>query len=209
MLSYLRTSLLAAAALGLLASASFAAETSSAAERGKALYVKNGCYQCHGYQGQGYPGPNAFAGPALAPHPLPIALIVRQLRAPRGTMPPYSANVVSDQQAGDIRAYLATIANGKSAANIPVLAAVDAGGARVPANVAHGQDVFSENCSRCHGASGTEGASGPSLANEKARKDLAATVAFIKNPLAPMPKLYPAPLSDQDVADVAAYIASL
>ena len=34
-------------------------------------------------------------------------------------------------------------------------------------------------------------------------------VAFIKNPKAPMPKLYPAPLSEQDVADAARLVESL
>lgn len=207
-MKHLSSLAIAAAAVALLASASIAADVSSAAARGKALYVKDGCYQCHGYQGQGFPGPNAFAGPALAPHPLPLAMIVRQLRAPRGTMPPYSANLVSDQQAADILAFLQTIPIGKSAANIPMLASVNAGSGH-GANVSRGQDVYSESCARCHGVSGTEGGAGPSLSNEKGKKDLGATIAFIKNPAAPMPKLYPAPLSDQDVADVAAYVQSL
>lgn len=202
-----------AAALGLacalFAGASSAADLSGSAVRGKALFVKNGCYQCHGYQGEGYPGPNAFAGPALAPHPLPIAMIIHQLRAPRGTMPPYSANVVSDQDVADIDAYLQSIPSGKPAHEIALLSAVDAGPAHVPADVARGEDVFSQNCSRCHGISGTEGGAGPSLSNERGRKDLGATIAFIKNPAAPMPKLYPATLTDQDVAAVAAYVQSL
>jgi len=47
------------------------------------------------------------------------------------------------------------------------------------------------------------------LKGEKSRKDYAAAVAWIKDPKPPMPKLYPAPLSESDVADVAAYVESL
>lgn len=38
------------------------------ADTGKKLYVSVGCYQCHGYEGQG-----GAAGPRLAPRPLPYA----------------------------------------------------------------------------------------------------------------------------------------
>lgn len=34
-------------------------------------------------------------------------------------------------------------------------------------------------------------------------------IAWVENPQPPMPKLYPSALSDQDVADVAAYVGSL
>lgn len=79
----------------------------------------------------------------------------------------------------------------------------------VAGDAAHGKQIFAANCSSCHGATGIEGGVGPSLANEKARKNDGQTIAWIKNPQPPMPKLYPAPLSDSDVADVAAYVQSL
>ena len=73
----------------------------------------------------------------------------------------------------------------------------------------HGKAIFSANCASCHGATGHEGGVGPSLTNEKSKKDDAAAIAWIKNPTAPMPKLYPAPLSEKDVDDVAAYVETL
>ena len=76
-------------------------------------------------------------------------------------------------------------------------------------NAANGKKLYAANCASCHGATGTEGGVGPSLKGEKSKKDQAAAVAWIKNPVAPMPKLYPAPLSAKDVADVAAYVESL
>jgi mono/diheme cytochrome c family protein len=72
-----------------------------------------------------------------------------------------------------------------------------------------GRTIFGNNCSMCHGSTGEEGGVGPSLRGESSRKSPGATVAWIENPDPPMPKLYPAPLSRQDVSDVAAYVQTL
>ena len=77
------------------------------------------------------------------------------------------------------------------------------------ANQSRGAKLFAANCASCHGMHGTEGGVGPSLAGERTRKDLAATLHAIKNPEPPMPKLFPSPLDDADVADLAAYVRSL
>jgi mono/diheme cytochrome c family protein len=76
-------------------------------------------------------------------------------------------------------------------------------------DAAHGKTIFDANCATCHGAGGVGGGVGPSLKNEKSRKNYAQTVAWIKNPQPPMPKLYPSPLSEKDVEDAAAYVQSL
>ena len=73
----------------------------------------------------------------------------------------------------------------------------------------HGAQIFSANCAVCHGQAGAGGGIGPVLKGEKARKDYPAAITWIKNPQAPMPKLFPAPLSEKDVDDVAAYVESL
>jgi mono/diheme cytochrome c family protein len=70
----------------------------------------------------------------------------------------------------------------------------------------HGKTVFAKNCAQCHAA---EGGIGPALKNEKSRKNYAQTVAWIKNPQPPMPKLFPDVIGEKDVADVAAYVQSL
>jgi len=72
----------------------------------------------------------------------------------------------------------------------------------------HGKAVFAQYCSACHGKEG-EGGVGPALKGEAAKKSAEQVAAFIKNPKAPMPKLYPAALSDQDVAEVAAFVETL
>jgi mono/diheme cytochrome c family protein len=76
-------------------------------------------------------------------------------------------------------------------------------------NVARGADVFRANCAVCHIATGAAGGVGPSLEHEKQRKNYEQTLAWIMQPDPPMPKLYPASLSEKDVDDVAAYVQSL
>ncbi len=88
-------------------------------------------------------------------------------------------------------------------------AAADTSGASAMGDAAHGKQIFSANCSSCHGATGHEGGVGPSLTNEKSKKNYQQTIAWIHNPQPPMPKLWPSPLNDKDVQDVAAYVQSL
>jgi mono/diheme cytochrome c family protein len=76
-------------------------------------------------------------------------------------------------------------------------------------DAAHGKAIFTSNCAGCHGANGEGGGIGPTLKNEKSRKNFEQTVAQIKNPKSPMPKLYPASLNDKDVNDVAAFVQTL
>ncbi len=83
------------------------------------------------------------------------------------------------------------------------------GAAAAKGDPTHGEAIFGQNCTSCHGAAGAGGGIGPKLKGEKGRKNYDAAVAWIKNPQPPMPKLYPSPLSESDVADVAAYVETL
>ncbi len=91
----------------------------------------------------------------------------------------------------------------------PASSAAGSSGGAAMGDAAHGKTIFSANCASCHGATGHEGGVGPSLTNEKSKKDYQATIAWIHNPQPPMPKLWPSPLNDKDVQDVAAYVQSL
>ena len=85
------------------------------AENGKRLFVKNGCYQCHGFAGQG-----GGAGARLAPRPFPVEALIAYVRHPApGGMPPYTAKVMSDAELTDVWAYLMTIPDPPK--NIPLL----------------------------------------------------------------------------------------
>jgi mono/diheme cytochrome c family protein len=181
-----------------------AATSAGNAAAGKTAFMHYGCYECHGTQGQG----NFGAGPAIAPHPIPYANFLAYIRAPQGEMPPFDAHVLPAGDAQNIFAYLESIPAGPPADKIATLNSIGYGTGAAPqssAQLSHGRDVFDAACLKCHGSAPI----GPSLGNEKSRKDLAATVEWIKNPAPPMPKLFPSPLSEQDVNDVAAYVQTL
>jgi ubiquinol-cytochrome c reductase cytochrome c subunit len=113
-----------ALALGALPPAVPAQSTAPAgdARHGQAVFVSEGCYECHGYQGEGSGsrGPGGVA-PNLAPHPIPYVAFIAQLRRPRERMPVYGSRILSDQAAADIYAYLVSIPPGKTASTIPAL----------------------------------------------------------------------------------------
>jgi len=87
------------------------------AEKGKALFARNACYQCHGYEGQG-----GTAGPRLGPNPIPFRGFVAYVRVPRGEMPPYTAKVMSDQELADVYAFLQARPRPPAVESIPLLA---------------------------------------------------------------------------------------
>jgi len=76
-------------------------------------------------------------------------------------------------------------------------------------DAARGKQIYAENCATCHGATGREGGTGPSLTGEHKYKNFAAAVSWIEHPEAPMPALYPDPLDQREVEDVAAFVETL
>jgi mono/diheme cytochrome c family protein len=176
---------------------------------GHALFTTY-CSVCHGAQGQGFIGPRVSGIPWTASS---LGPIVRHGLGGYGAMPSFSQDAVSDADLAAIASYLAVgTANAAQASSPSAVAASSAppsaAGTGAPPAADHGAQVYAASCASCHGAQG-QGGFGPSLHNEHSRKDLDAAVAWIKNPAPPMPKLYPSPLSDRDVQDVAAFIEKL
>jgi mono/diheme cytochrome c family protein len=95
----------------LLGSGAMAAD----ATKGKQAYVKVGCYQCHGYSAQG------GVGPKLGPGPLPYEAFAGFVRTSNRAMPPYSEQVLSNDDLADIHAYLQTVPASPDAKSIPLL----------------------------------------------------------------------------------------
>ena len=92
------------------------------AENGKKLFVADGCYQCHGRQGQGgSSAPVGSYGPRLAPPKIPVEAVRAYVRHPAGGMPPYTAKVLTDAEIDDIYAFLKTIAAPRPLKDIPLL----------------------------------------------------------------------------------------
>jgi len=92
-----------------------AAAPAGNAQNGKKLFDSDGCYQCHGFAGQG------GVGPRLGPRPLSWAAFSRYVRQPTDQMPPYTAKVLPDQDLADIYAYLVAIPAPPAAKSIPIL----------------------------------------------------------------------------------------
>jgi ubiquinol-cytochrome c reductase cytochrome c subunit len=89
---------------------------SSASEKGKQLYVKHGCWQCHGFVGQG-----GVAGPALVPKVMPLEAMTSFVRNSNRAMPPYREAVLPDADMAEIHAYLVAIPPPPDPKSIPLL----------------------------------------------------------------------------------------
>ena len=87
-------------------------------EKGYRLFVAQGCYQCHGYVGQG----SQATGPALVPLALTDVGFRTYIRSPRGVMPPYSARILPRDSVTLILAYIRSLKPGRAASEIPALA---------------------------------------------------------------------------------------
>ena len=91
------------------------------AERGRQLYMTNGCFSCHGTVGQG--GERSGA-PKLAPETYPFEAFRVLVRTPREAMPRFDPKYLSDEQLRDIHGFLSSVAKGPAAKDIPVLRAL-------------------------------------------------------------------------------------
>ena len=116
--------LLAASALlcfASLAAAQSARTDRAAAANGESVFLRVGCFTCHGTVGHG------GAGPRLAPNTLPLAGFTTWVR--NGTpgwsfgsgMPAFPTSVISDAELADVRAYLASLPPPRPVAEIPLL----------------------------------------------------------------------------------------
>ena len=100
-----------------MAMAALAQTKAGDAANGKRLFEKNACYQCLGYWGQG-----GIAGARLAQTRLPFVAFSAFVRnPPSGSMPPFRAKVMSDQELADVYAYIKSIPEPKPAKDIPLL----------------------------------------------------------------------------------------
>ena len=110
-----------AAAIVLSVAISIAGEAAHAnsAERGKIAFLKHGCWQCHGFEGQGSIATSN--GAVLAPNPLPFETFASFVRSTNRSMPPYSEAILSDADLADIYAMLQSIPKTAIYKDIPLL----------------------------------------------------------------------------------------
>ena len=85
-------------------------------DKGRRLFETVGCYQCHGYRGQG-----GSAGARLAPAPLPYEAFAQFVRETTGAMPAYSVDILSGNDLDAIYEFLKSVPNGAPPERIPLL----------------------------------------------------------------------------------------
>ena len=101
----------------LLAATAIAQTKPGDSANGRRLFMRNGCYQCHGTVGQG-----GLAGPRLAQTKLTAAGFTSYVRNPRhSNMPPYREKVMTDQELADVYAYIQSLPAPAPISNIPLL----------------------------------------------------------------------------------------
>lgn len=94
----------------------------TAVANGETVYMRVGCFTCHGTVGHG------GAARRLAPNTLPLEGFTTWVRngSPGWSfgagMPAFPASVISDAELADIRAYLASLPPPPAVADVPLLA---------------------------------------------------------------------------------------
>ncbi len=167
-------------------------EDASAASiaNGQRAFTSAGCVACHGAQGQG-----TSMGIQIAPPPFELPALIAYVRQPAGKMPPFSAGAVSDEQLGDIFAFL------KSVAPPPAASAALTG------NADNGKKLFAAyGCYECHGRQGAGASTGPRIGPPVIT--LAAALRYVRAPTGQMPPYTTKVASDQDITDIYTYLKS-
>ena len=89
------------------------------AQKGRVAFTQHGCWQCHDFAGEGSVATSN--GKVIARTQLPLDAFVNFVRTTNGQMPPYRAPVLSDDELGDIYAYLQSLPEPKAVSDIPLL----------------------------------------------------------------------------------------
>jgi mono/diheme cytochrome c family protein len=95
-----------------------ATPTAGNVQNGKKNFTADGCYECHGLQGQ---GATQTGGARIGPPILSLESFMSYVRHPANQMPPYTSKAISDQDLTDIYAYLKSIPLPPKGKDIPLL----------------------------------------------------------------------------------------
>lgn len=96
-----------------------AAAQAASAENGKKALVAHGCWQCHGFEGQG--SLITSNGKVIAHTELPFESFEAFVRSTNRAMPPYSEQILSSADLADIYAYLQSVPKPPAVESIQLL----------------------------------------------------------------------------------------
>lgn len=169
------------------------------AQKGNQAFVSHACSTCHGAQGEGKAISSSLVAPQIAPPGRFYSDFVRLVRQPAGAMPPFSAQAVSDSDLADIYAFLQS-ANPGPPSRLSTLTG----------NTQNGSRIFSsDGCYECHGGvgQGAQQTAAPRIGPPALMID--AFARYIRAPTGNMPPYTAKIVSDQDVADIYAFLKSV
>ena len=178
------TTLTLRAAAFRMAALALVASSDAVAQDAGDVYTALGCGVCHGDEGRG-----TALGPNIATGGLSLAEFIDYVRRPTGTMPTYTAETVLDERLTDMHAYLAPVS----------------GPAEPPGRVVTGAMLYRQTgCYQCHANEGQGGAQGPRVGPDPLT--LARFTWYVRNPSGSMPPYTELVMSDQDLADIHAFL---
>lgn len=109
-------------ALAAVAAALFinpSAVNAASVDNGRRAFVQHGCWECHGFEGQGSTATSG--GKVIADTKLPLDAFTAFVRNTNGAMPPFREKMISDADLADIYAYLESRPMPKAAQDVPLL----------------------------------------------------------------------------------------
>lgn len=154
------------------------------AQEAAATFAALGCAGCHGAGGRG----SALA-PAIAGSALDLAQFGAAVRAARGAMPAYDEQILPDGVVAALHAYLGG----------------QPGIARPAGRAGLGAELYERvGCYSCHSNQGQGVLHGPRIAPQPVRWERFRW--YVRQPSAQMPPYSEAVLSEQDLADIYAFL---
>jgi mono/diheme cytochrome c family protein len=169
------------------------------AENGRLVFEKQGCNKCHGAQGEGVGAAGSTGGvPRIASTALALPAFVQLVRNPKGQMPPFGSQKVSDAELADVYAFLRALTSaGKQEA-------------ATPESARKGERLFNAyGCYECHGYQGQGSTQTGGSRLGPPRIPLSAFVSYVRAPSGQMPPYTDKAVSSEDLAEMYAFLQSI
>ena len=167
-------------------------------QNGKLVFERQGCDKCHGSQGEGTALPGASVRmPPIGSTGLALPTFIQLIRKPKGQMPPYNGSQVSDRELSDVYDFLH--ASPRPPAHEAALAA----------NPENGQRLFAKyGCYACHLSHG-QGSRVTGVRLGPPAIPLSAFISYVRKPTGDMPPYTQKTLSNEELADMYAFLRSV
>jgi mono/diheme cytochrome c family protein len=169
-------------------------------QNGKLVFISRTCSRCHGSQGESFSSPGQKGGvQRIAPTTLTLADFIQRVRKPKGQMPPFDGQQVSDFELADVYAFLqfSTPPGGQNVSS------------EIHADPENGQQLFREyGCYECHLSHG-QGSRVTGARLGPPQIPLSGFISYVRAPSGEMPPYTQRTVSDQELSDMFAFLKSV